>query len=433
MTDAGAGDVRTWLTSLELFGIKLGLDTIGAICHALGSPERARPAVHIAGTNGKGSVSAFVEAALRAAGYRTGRYTSPHLVRLEERFAVNGEAVPPGVLDAALTAVRAVVTDLQHAGKLSVTPTFFEITTAAAFEVFRAQGTDVNVFEVGLGGRFDATNVVTPRVSAITSIAFDHEEHLGRTLEAIAFEKAGIAKRGVPVVVGDVPAGAGRVIADVCSSAGAPVIHAVEGCRVRSERHDGRQVLDVSTPVRHYAPVALGLRGPHQVANAIVAVRVLETLDDPDLPVPEAAIHEGLARARWPARLDLRRLADGRSVLIDGAHNPSGARALAAYVAEEYPAGVPVVFGAMADKDLVQMLGALKTVARPLVLTTAPGRRAASTEQLARAARDAGVHGSVIEPVIDSALGRAWREGPEIVVAGSLYLAGRVMEILALE
>jgi dihydrofolate synthase/folylpolyglutamate synthase len=214
------------LFALEQFGIKLGLDNLRAILAALGHPERAWRSIHIAGTNGKGSVVAMVERGLRASGLKTGRYISPHLDVIEERVAINGEAIDRQTFTATTAVVFAAVDEATRAGTLTVVPTFFEVSTAVAFEVFRRAGVDVAVVEVGLGGRFDATNVLAPEVTAITSIALDHERHLGATLSEIAFEKAGIAKPGTPLVIGRLPDEAARRIAAVAATVGAPLIDA---------------------------------------------------------------------------------------------------------------------------------------------------------------------------------------------------------------
>jgi dihydrofolate synthase/folylpolyglutamate synthase len=423
-------DPRAWLTTLEAFGIKLGLSSIRAICRALGHPEQQFRSVHIAGTNGKGSVAAMVDEALRAAGHRAGRYTSPHLVHLEERIAVAGAPVTGAVLDTALETVRAAVEELQAAGCLDVHPTFFEITTAAAFVVFAQAGVEVGVIEVGLGGRFDATNVVDPAVAAITSIALDHEQHLGATLDAIAFEKAGIVKPGVPVVVGELPEEARGIVRRVCQDRGARLHDVAAECVVSRARQKGRTILRLTTPRRVYPPIVLALRGDHQAQNAAVAVRLLELLDDRGVQLSEAAIAVGLASARWPARLELIALGGGREVLVDGAHNPAGAAALAAYVRSEWPDGLPLVFGAMRDKHAAEMLRPLATIAQPLILTTAPGARAADAESLAAVARSIGVHDPIVCPGIPQALAAGWERAPRIAAAGSLYLAGEVLRLL---
>jgi len=282
-------DPFTYLHSLEQFGIKFGLDNISAIVAALGHPERAFRSAHIAGTNGKGSVTAMVDAALRAAGHRSARYTSPHLVDLAERFTIDGRPVARAELADAIVHVRDAIDNLRANGALEVQPTFFEATTAIAFELFRRAAVEVAVLEVGLGGRLDATNVVSPTVTAITSIAFDHQQYLGTTLREIAGEKAGIIKPGVPVVIGALPAEADAVVEEIARQRAAEVIRA--------------------NPVA-VASLTIGLAGAHQRMNAAVAVKVLEALDSRGVSVPREAIAHGLAQPDWPGRLDLRRLAE---------------------------------------------------------------------------------------------------------------------------
>jgi dihydrofolate synthase/folylpolyglutamate synthase len=432
VTEARApDDIRAWLSSLELFGIKLGLDTIRTISEALDHPERAFPSLHVAGTNGKGSVAAMADEALRRAGHKAGRYTSPHLIDLEERFHLDGRPIAPAALDSALCRVRGVIEALRGSGRLAGHPTYFEVTTAAAFEAFRSASIEIGVIEVGLGGRFDATNVVTPTVSIITSIAVDHEQQLGTTLEQIAAEKAGIIKSGVPVVIGRLPPAVREVVAGVAARHGAPLIDAHERCRAQAADEGGRTRLALETPARSYPPVRLALRGDHQVENAVVSVRALEMLESLGWRIGPDAIAQGLAGAQWPARLDLRTLSGGRSLLIDGAHNPAGAAALGEYVARLWPQGCPVVFGAMADKDLAGMLRRLGLVARPLIATKAPGRRAADSGVIGHEARRAGLTDVLVVPDIDEALDAAWARSDRVVVAGSLYLAGRVLEGVA--
>jgi dihydrofolate synthase/folylpolyglutamate synthase len=395
--------------------------------HAVGHPERACPVLHIAGTNGKGSVSAMVAHALSTSGLVTARYTSPHLVRLEERFAVDGRPVSTRSLDAALDEVLRAVGHLQSAGTLTVEPTYFEATTAAAFLLFRAAGADVAVIEVGLGGRYDATNIVAPLVTAITSVDFDHQAQLGTTLSAIAGEKAGTIKPGVPVVVGPLPDEAREVVEAVARAQRAPLVDARADVAIDARPDHGRYQVTITTPTRRYGPLRLALAGRHQVDNAVVAVRVLETAAVRGLPVSGTAIESGLTEARWPARLEQLETPRGR-LLIDGAHNPAGARALASYLQDAHPGGLPLVVGVMGDKAADLMLRALTRVARPLVLTRAPGARAADPHDLAAIARSVAPGVAVIvEPEIDAALACAWSHGPLIVVAGSLYLAGNVL------
>ena len=263
------------LFALETLGIKLGLENISLLCAALGHPERSFISLHVAGTNGKGSVTAMAHAGLVASGLRAARFISPHLVDLTERFVIGADPVDARLLDAVAHDVLDCADGLIQSGDLQVHPTFFEATTAIAFELFRRSGVEVAVIEVGLGGRFDSTNVVPATVGAITSIALDHQELLGDSLAAIAFEKAGIIKPKMTVVTGALPAEARTVIAGVAAGLEARVIDAVAGTRLESDVHDGRATLTVETPVDRYGPVTLGLRGDHQVGNALVAIRLL--------------------------------------------------------------------------------------------------------------------------------------------------------------
>ena len=409
-------DPIEYLFSLERLGMKFGLENIGALCDALGHPERAFRSVHIAGTNGKGSVTVMVETALRAAGYRAARYTSPHLTRVEERYVIDGREVATAALRDALAEVEQVVDGLVRAGTLAGLPTFFECATAAAFVLFAGARVDLAVLEVGLGGRLDATNVVQPLVTAITSIDFDHQAQLGDSLAAIAREKAGIVKRGVPLVLGPVPAEARRVIEDVCTERGAPIIEADTDALDRIGMGE----------------VPLALRGRHQRENAAVAVCVLQALSTwHAVAVPDEAIRAGLTEARWPARLE-HVTYRGRDVLLDAAHNPAGARALASYLQEIGWADVTLLFGAMRDKDAGRMLGPLVRHVSRVVCTTAPTPRAASAGELATIARGVMPPEVAIDAVADprAALERAAASGTRIVAAGSIFLIGPLRDIL---
>jgi len=406
-------DPLTYLFNLEQFGIKFGLHNIETIVARLGHPERAFRSVHIAGTNGKGSVTAMVDAALRAAGHRTARYTSPHLVSITERFVVDGRPVSERDLAAAVAGVRDAVESLRAEGALDVQPTFFEVTTAAAFELFRAAGVEIAVLEVGLGGRLVATNVVSPNdlvATAITSIALDHERYLGATLREIAFEKAGIIKPGVPLIVGPLDPEAAAAIDQVAHERGAEVvIAAADDC----------------------AGVAIGLAGEHQRANAAVAIALLRVLDAQGIRVPAQAVAAGLAHPAWPGRLDVRHLPDGREALLDAAHNPAGAAALASYLSANAAAPRPLVFAAMRDKDVVGMFAALLPAISRLVVTRASNARSADPDALAAAARTAAPRLPVtVEPRVADALDAAWRDSRRIVVAGSIFLLGDVIKLI---
>lgn len=426
------GTPLDYLFSLEHFGIKFGLENVRAILEALGHPENAFRSVHIAGTNGKGSVTAIIDTALRAAGHKSARYTSPHLVHLTERFVVGGQQATADELSRAVDRVRTVIVDLQRRGVLDVHPTFFEVTTAAAFEIFRNASVEVAVCEVGLGGRLDATNVLSPMVTAITSIALDHQQYLGTAIAEIAAEKAGIIKHGVPVVVGPLTAEAERVIRRVAQEHEARLIRADEEVAVEPlpPPSSGGQAIRLRTPRRNYGAVNLRLEGRHQIDNAAIAVRVLECLDENGLAVSPEAIVDGLATVRWPGRLERVELADGRSALLDAAHNPAGAAALAAFLAQR---GVrrPLVFAAMRDKDARGILAALTPYISSLVLTRATTARSADPHALLEIASalvpDTPVYTA---DSVRSALSHAWKLSPDIVVAGSIFLLGDVLQEL---
>ncbi len=425
------------LFALEHFGIKLGLAAMQTLLAELSHPQRTFPSLHIAGTNGKGSVSAMTDAALAKAGYSVGRYTSPHLFRVEERIALNGVAVSAAVLDAALARVFAAIDALIARGDLAGVPTFFEVSTAAAFLVFAEAGVDVAVVEVGLGGRFDATNVITPVAAAITTIDFDHERHLGTTIAAIAREKAGIAKAGVPLIVGDVPGDALSVIEGMARHAGAPVTRARSDTTVSVAMDRGHAQLSVHTPVAAYGPVRLGLAGAHQAGNALVAIRLLEAFATVTRrPVPTASVEHALAGARWPARLEwLQHPGTQKRVLIDAAHNPSGARALAEYLAATGTEHLTMVTSVMADKNIAGVVGPLLRHCSRVIVTAAHASRATEPEALAahvRALGGAALRVDVIgQP--EQALAQALASDAKVLLTGSIYLVGPLRAALVAE
>jgi dihydrofolate synthase/folylpolyglutamate synthase len=311
-----------------------------------------------------------------------------------------------------------------------VHPTFFEATTAAAFDVFRRSGVEIAVIEVGLGGRFDATNVIGPIAGAITTIDFDHQQHLGDTLGAIAFEKAGIIKPGMKVVMGDLRPEAADVIRRCAAERGATLVEAARDTRAEAEMIDGRARLTLATPSASYGPVTLGLRGEHQVGNAIVAVRLLEVTADSGSPIPRDAVEHGLATAEWPARLELLTIERGRRVLLDAAHNPEGARALAAYLTRWHPERLPLVIGVMRDKNVADIAHTLLPVVSSVIATAAPTPRAIPASDLARHLRAAGARDvrAEADPIV--AIERAFEFADTSCVAGSIFLAGAVRDEL---
>jgi dihydrofolate synthase / folylpolyglutamate synthase len=428
-------DPLEYLFGLEALGIKLGLENMQVLCRALGEPQTAYPTVLIAGTNGKGSVAAMVDTALRATGYRSARYTSPHLISIEERFVIAGRAVARPLLAAAAADLRDTIERLRSSGDLRTSPTFFEATTLVAFDLFRREAVDLAVLEVGLGGRFDATNVARPVAAAIPSIDYDHQQYLGSSLEEIAFEKAGIIKPGMIVVLGDPRVRLIELFARSCEERGARLVVAGTGVEVRDPRllEDGRTQLTLITPRAVHGPLVLALRGRHQVQNACTAVRLLEELELVGLPVNSEAVAVGLSETVWPGRLDLRHLKDGGRVLFDAAHNPAGAAALAGYLREVRPRGVPMVFGAMRDKDLAGMLRALAPCLTSLVCTAPATRRAWPAAELAAAAN--GILPGVpirVRARPQEALEEALRLADLVCVSGSIYLVGEVLSSLGM-
>ena len=401
-------DPLAYVFSLEQFGIKFGLDNIRALLARLGNPHQAYQSIHIAGTNGKGSVTAMVDAVLRRAGHHSARYTSPHLVDLSERFVVDGRPASPDEMRRSAADVRNVIEGMIGDGTLPARPTFFEATTAMAFDLFRNARVEFAVIEVGLGGRLDSTNVIEPVVTAITSIDFDHQQYLGHTLAAIAAEKAGIIKESIPVVVGNVAPEAYDVIA-----------------RVARERH--AELIRSHDTLRSYGPLHVGLRGEHQIANAGVALGVLEALERRGVAVGVDAIHDGLANVTWPGRLDHRTLASGHQIVLDAAHNPAGARALASYV-RSLGVKPTLVFGAMRDKDVEGMLAELLPEVARVVVTKASSPRSADPHELASRIRH--IAPSLEVSVVLSpheAVVAATHSSPLTVVAGSIFLLGDVI------
>ena len=418
-----------YLFGLERHGIKLGLDNIGALCEALGHPEQSFAPILVAGTNGKGSVAAMLDTALRSAGYTTGRYTSPHLSDLRERFVIGGRPIARDLLAWEAQRLHTTIQHLQASRRLVSPPTFFEATTAIAFSLFRQAGANVAVLEVGMGGRFDATNVVTPVAAVITTIDRDHEHYLGSTLEAIAFEKAGVIKSGALVVSGETKPGPAAVIARVCDEREARLIEAGDGVEVDVTLEYGRSIVEIATPVRRYGPARMRLRGRHQVANAVTAIRLLEELRSIGLPVGASDILDALTQTRWPGRLELIEIGERRSVLFDAAHNVAAATSLADYLREVYPGGMPLIFAASRDKDSVGMLRAVAGAVTRVICPQLATRRTCDPTEIVERAREACPALRVeLADSPSAALDAAWREANAVCAAGSIYLLSELTD-----
>ena len=428
-------DAARYLLGLghETVAIKLGLANIVRLLERLGAPQQAYPAVQIAGTNGKGSTAAMLEAIACAAGLRVGLYTSPHLVSLTERIRVNGHEITPEEFARLTERVRRAAFAMRDddAGAL---PTFFEQVTALALLAFRDAQVDLAILETGLGGRLDATTAALAQTIALTPIDYDHQEYLGHTLAEIAAEKAAIIRPGVSVVVAAAQLPAARAVIEArCRECGVnPRFTSGEQARVISADDTGRLLVTIETAEDVYENVSLALRGRHQLTNAVTAVAVAEALRACGFDFTRDAIREGLRTAMHPGRLELRPGAP--PLLFDGAHNPAGARSLRDYL-EEFWRDAPItfVFGAMGDKDLSQLAATLFTPAAKIFLTRPDHPRAATPEALRRFV-PVGVGDERLSLVASpkEAMRAAVAATPAnglLCVTGSLYLVGEVKSL----
>jgi dihydrofolate synthase/folylpolyglutamate synthase len=408
---------------------KFDLENISVLAERLGRPDRAYPSAHIAGTNGKGSTAAFLESILRQAGFCTGLNTSPHLEKINERIRVNGVEISDDDFAETLTGIQVLIEELLAAGKLRAHPTYFECVTAMAFQYFAESRVDFGVFEVGLGGRLDATNILSPAISLISRIDFDHEKFLGPSLREIATEKAGILKKGVPAVVAPQRAEALEVILNRAKEVGCPVVEASLAYRVE---HDSllngcvrAQITEIATGWT--ATVAPRLPGRFQLQNAITAVAAARTLAALGYRIPQSAIEQGIAAAVWPGRLE--KLQSRPDIYVDGAHNPGAARELAAFWQENFASRkIFLLYGALRDKAVDEIAGLLFPQAAEVVFTEPRTPRAISASQLSEIAAHLAEHSSVIpdaEQALDYVVSKA-RPEDAVFVTGSLYLVGQL-------
>lgn len=363
---------------------KFGLENIKALAAGLGDPHRAVPCVHIAGTNGKGSTAAMLESILRAAGLRTGLYTSPHLECINERIRMNGGDITDDVFAAMWTRVRASIESLMAAGKLAAHPTFFECLTAMAFLAFATAGVDVAIYEVGLGGRLDATNIVQPEVVILTPIDFDHENFLGHSIEEIAREKAGIIKQGTWVVSTVERSDARAVVVRRAMELGARFVEVdtawrLEGLQASDGFYRAAATARDSDKELQLEPA---LPGRFQIRNALAAATAARLLAERGFRVDDAAIGRGIRTVHWPGRLE--RIAERPAVYLDGAHNPAGARELLRFWEEKFIGRrILLVYGAMRDKAVDEIAGLLFPRADCVILTEPRQPRAISAPLLA--------------------------------------------------
>ncbi len=454
-----------YLYDLQLHGVKFGLDNIGRLASELGNPHESFLSVHVAGTNGKGSTSAIISSILQHAGLKAGLFTSPHLVSFTERIRINGEEIAEHEVIQLAGEIRETASCLR-----GFSPTFFEVITAMAFLYFARKNVDIAVMETGMGGRLDATNIVTPEVSVITSIGFDHKEFLGSTLREIAGEKAGIIKKGVPVVASFQEPEVREVIEKQAAEKSAEVFFFGRDFSATLKRDDISEIcFDYKkSGLPAIRDLVLPLAGEHQMENASVAVKSAELLNGSPIPkvsVPAAAachpalitpdcIREGLRNVRWPGRLEC--INEDPAIFVDGAHNPAAAAVLAKVLKRNVPEKykkIIIILGVMNDKDIKGLMEPLLPLASELICTSAACGRAAPPEKLAgiagssgyrnariaatvkdaldmaiKSAADAAVHGSTIPDREYETLQRSSR--PLILITGSFYTVGEAKELL---
>jgi dihydrofolate synthase / folylpolyglutamate synthase len=408
---------------------KFNLENISILADSLSHPERKYPSVHIAGTNGKGSTAAFLESIMRTAGYRTGLYTSPHLERINERIRVNGEEIPDAAFASVFSRILSNIEELLASGMLRAHPTFFECVTAIAFEHFAEAGVEFAVFETGLGGRLDSTNIVTPQVGIITRVEFDHENFLGHSLHEIAGEKAGIIKSGVAVVIAEQREEVRQVLLAKARELKAPVVETIRTFTIQSqEMVDGRiraTLREIETGLP--SDVAPQLAGRFQLQNALNAVAAARVLQSQGFHISTAEIEKGIAAATWPGRIE--KVHSNPDIYLDGAHNPSAARELAVFLDENlHGRKLILIFGALRDKAVDEIAGILFPRASKVIFTEPRTARSISALQLAEIAGHHAANYEIIsdaEQALQAALALA---APDDVVCitGSLYLVGQL-------
>lgn len=414
-------DSIDYLYGLQKYGIKFGLNSTEKILDRLGNPHRRLRCIHVGGTNGKGSTAAILSSILTRHGFRVGLYTSPHLVRFTERFRINEEEVSMGAVLSVFERIRPAIDEGEP-------PTFFEVVTTMGLAYFAQEEVDWAVIEVGMGGRLDATNVIRPHASVITNVSYDHQEYLGSTLAAIAREKAGIVKDGIPVVTGARQPLVQGILKATCFRHSAPLYCLGSDFRVRRNPDGSFQYQGIR---RRWPSLQVGLKGSHQCQNTALALACLEVLEQEHaLVLNETSVQEGLSRVHWPARLEI--LNEKPLIILDGAHNPQGAETLrdALKTCFKYRK-LHLVLGIMADKDIKGILRRLLPLAETAIFTQPRYSRAAEPEELKRLARPyVRKHYVISDPA--AAIEQAKRlADPEdaICIAGSLYFAGEVKEM----
>lgn len=413
------------LDKLDPSHIDLGLERMIQLMERLGNPHLDFKSVHIAGTNGKGSTAALISSVLSKAGYKTGLYTSPHLERFSERIIIDGDEISEGDIDAISDKVKAAARSLP-AGE----PTYFEFTTAMAFVYFANEDVDIAIIETGLGGRLDATNIISPLVSVITPVALDHAEYLGSTIEEVAAEKGGIIKEGVPIVIGKQDIAATKVLATIAAEKGAKTFLFGSDFILSNS---GKDYFDYSGINKSLSSVEISLYGAHQQENASVAMACLEVLAGSGFALSDDVLKKGLKEASWPGRFEV--VSTNPEIILDGAHNPSAAKRLAASLKDRFNGdnGILVV-GFMADKDINGILAELAPLASTIILTRPSEERAfdpaSGAVEIKKSLNDCEV---AVIPDMKEAIEKGImlaKEESFIIITGSLYAVGEARTTL---
>jgi dihydrofolate synthase/folylpolyglutamate synthase len=406
----------SWLFGLQKYGIKFGLSKTTNLLKAFGNPHNNQHYIHIAGTNGKGSVGALLESILLTAGLKVGFYTSPHLVSFTERFRINRESIPK---DTAASLIR----DVQGVINYTEPPTFFEFTTAMTLLYFFREAVDISIIEAGMGGRLDATNVITPMVSIITTIGLDHQHFLGDTISAIAHEKGGIIKKDIDLVTAVDQPPVVKLLESLCKKKGAPFWRVGKHARYRRLPSG---LLGYYGLHKRFTNLTLGLKGRFQYRNAALALLALEILKKKKgIPLSDEAIQLGLANPLWPGRLE--EVASHPTIILDGAHNPSAMRSLAQAIGNDFDfEKLILVVGIMGDKDITHILAAIVPLAHKVIYTRPAYYRAANPHYLMDVAKELSNNGEVHVP-LSKAIERARDMADKkdlIVITGSLFTVG---------
>jgi len=440
-----------YLSALSPFGIKLGLDTIRALCEFLGEPQKSFPSVLVAGTNGKGSVCAYLGAILQHSGYKTGVYTSPHLVDIRERIRIGDQLIPEDRFAFFMNEMRRTTEDLFNRKKIDQFPTYFEFITAIAFLWFKEEKIDIGVMEIGLGGRFDAVNIIDPILSVITEIDYDHQKHLGRTLTSIASEKAGIMRKDRPVILCVGKNKPRTVLKAIASEKKAVVLDALKDIKitvreipsdsaetnsgvpinpVRKRMEEKIDLIDIVSPKTEYRGIIPSLSGRHQFGNIAAAVYASEKLKEAGFNIETGDIIFGIENAHWEGRLEW---VDWKiPLLLDGGHNPSGLRSLTGYIKTRLASKrFALVFACKTSKDYKKMCEILFPLAYKIFLPKIEGYQFVEPALLRNLASKLNREAIITDSLNDAFIKAGDEKDVDfILAAGSLYLVGEVIKYL---